>query len=82
MSDAGTELEATKKIQDFQVQTAELENHLRAVKGHFETVSRLSNGRTLTNNVIQIDCHEAVEEVYESVRRAVERFLQHAEAEK
>jgi len=38
-SEAGDELDIAKRIQDFQVRNAEVENHLKAAEGYFKEVS-------------------------------------------
>lgn len=39
-SEAGDEPDVAKKIQDFQIRNADVENHLSAVEGYFKEVSR------------------------------------------
>jgi hypothetical protein len=38
-SGAGDELNIAKRIQDFRVRNADVENHLKAAKGYFKEVS-------------------------------------------
>jgi ABC-type Fe2+-enterobactin transport system substrate-binding protein len=38
-SEAGDELDIAKRIQDFQVRNADVENHLKAARGYFKEVS-------------------------------------------
>jgi hypothetical protein len=39
-SEAGDELDIIKRIKDFQVRNADVENHLKAAEGYFKEVSR------------------------------------------
>ena len=39
-SEAGDEVDIAKRIQDFQVRNADVNNHLKAAEGYFKEVSR------------------------------------------
>ncbi|KAL8765919.1 MAG: hypothetical protein Q9209_007162 [Squamulea sp. 1 TL-2023] len=62
-SEASDEINSAKRIQDFQVRNAEVENHLKAAEGYFKEI----NGDGL------------VEEVHVEVTQAVNEFIQHVE---